>query len=68
MKKTIIQFAESTNKETVFSTIKEFMTSQGFVITNEDASCPWGGFLVFDETQASQFIATFFPQFSIKDF
>ena len=64
----MLQFAESTNKETVFGTIKEFMTSQGFVIANEDASRPWGGFLVIDEAQAPQFIATFFPQFSLKDF
>ncbi len=64
----MLQFAKSTNKEIVFSTIKEFMTSQGFVIANEDAFRPWGGFLVIDEAQAPQFIATFFPQFSLKDF
>ena len=64
----MIQFAESTNKTTVFNTVKEFITNKGFAIANEDASRPWGGFLVIDETQAPLFITTFFPQFTIKDF
>jgi mannose-6-phosphate isomerase-like protein (cupin superfamily) len=64
----MIQFAESIHKETVFCTVKDFITTKGFVIANEDTSRPWGGFLVIDEAQAPQFIATFFPQFSPKDF
>ena len=64
----MIQFSESTDKGTVFSTVKEFISIKGFSIANEDASRPWGGFLVIDETQAPQFIATFFPQFTLKDF
>lgn len=64
----MIQFAESADKKTVFSTVKALITTQGFTIANEDASRPWGGFLVIDEAQAPQFIATFFPQFSLKDF
>jgi mannose-6-phosphate isomerase-like protein (cupin superfamily) len=64
----MLQFTESTDKATVFDTVKGFMTIQGFTIANEDASRPWGGFLVIDETQAPEFIATFFPQLSLKDF
>ena len=64
----MMQFAESTDKNTVFSTVKEFITNKGFSIANEDASRPWGGFLVIDEAQAPLFIATFFPQFTLKDF
>ena len=64
----MIQFAESADKETVFSTVKEFITKNGFSIANEDASRPWGGFLVIDEEQAPMFIKTFFPQFTLKDF
>ena len=64
----MIQFAESIDKETVFSTVKEFITNEGFNIANEDSTRPWGGFLVIDETQTPLFIATFFPQFTLKDF
>lgn len=61
-------FIENTDKQTVFETVKDNIQKQGFVIANEDASRPWGGFLVIDESQAPKFIATFFPQFSLKDF
>ncbi|RYU93712.1 phosphoheptose isomerase [Emticicia agri] len=59
---------KETDKAEVFSQVRLFIQNKGFIIVNEDASRPWGGFLVIDETQASQFIETFFPQFSVNDF
>ncbi len=44
------------------------LESQGFVIVKQDDERPWGGFFVIDESQAPQFIETYFPSLSIEDF
>ncbi|MBA4850485.1 phosphoheptose isomerase [Emticicia sp. BO119] len=59
---------KGTDKKEVFSQVRIFIQEKGFTIANDDDSRPWGGFLVIDESQSSQFIETFFPQFSVNDF
>jgi mannose-6-phosphate isomerase len=63
-----MKFTEETEKSSVFSEVQKFIQEKGFTIINQDASRPWGGFLVIDEAQATLFIETFFPHLSITDF
>lgn len=57
-----------TDRIEVFNQVRVFIQDKGFKIASEDASRPWGGFLVIDESQASKFIEIFFAQFSVDDF
>ncbi|MBL7817745.1 MAG: hypothetical protein JNL70_22245 [Saprospiraceae bacterium] len=52
----------------VFNRIEKEVETLGFRIDKQDRSRPWGGFFVIDESQASQFIAHYFPHLSLKDF
>ncbi len=61
-------FPASIDKATVFDQVERFIRDQGFTVVDKDASRPWGGFLVLEETQAPLFIETFFPHLSLKDF
>ena len=63
-----ITFPAATEKKTVFDEIEKYITEQGFTIVNTDQTRPWGGFFVLDESQAPQFISTFFPHLSLEDF
>ncbi|PWK21652.1 mannose-6-phosphate isomerase-like protein (cupin superfamily) [Arcicella aurantiaca] len=55
-------------RDEIFTNVKSYILSEGFVIANEDLSRPWGGFLVIDETQTSKFINLFFPELSVENF
>lgn len=61
-------FPATTEKSAVFEEVAAYIGSLGFSIVNQDASRPWGGFLVIQESQAPQFIGTFFSHLSLKDF
>ncbi len=63
-----MNFSSETPKEVVFKELKEKIESLGFRVVNEDLKRPWGGFLVLDESQAPQFIHTFFPNLSTENF
>ena len=56
------------HSQTTFSKAAKALDDQGFKIVAKDENRPWGGFFVIDETQAPQFIETYFPSLSIKDF
>ncbi len=56
-------FDKNSDKSTVFSTVEEQLTKHNFKIINKDESRPWGGFFVIEETQAPEFILTFFSAF-----
>lgn len=58
----------SVNKKEIFAEIGKFLRDKGFNISNMDDARPWGGFFVIDESQASQFIRTFFPHLNVSDF
>ena len=51
-----------------FSRIAQSLDQQGFKIVSKDENRPWGGFFVIEESQAPQFVQTYFPGLSIEDF
>lgn len=63
-----MQFSKGITKETIFAEIEQYLQGLGFSIANKDASRPWGGFFVIDESQAELFIKTYFPHLSLSDF
>ena len=52
----------------IFNKVEKEVEELGFRIEKQDRERPWGGFLVLDESQAPQFIATYFPHLSVADF
>ena len=63
-----MKFPAETPKESVFSKVEKAITDLGFNIDKQDQTRPWGGFFVLDESQAPQFIETYFPHLSVNDF
>lgn len=55
------------NKETIFEEAITLLKDLGFSVVKQDRERPWGGFLVIDEGQATQFAAHFFPNENIND-
>lgn len=56
------------NKAGIFERIASSLADHEFNIVQQDEQRPWGGFFVIDEAQAPQFIETYFPGLSMKDF
>jgi mannose-6-phosphate isomerase-like protein (cupin superfamily) len=48
-------------KPEVFASVEKYLTDNGFKIAAKDASRPWGGFFVLDESQAQKFGQLYFP-------
>ena len=63
-----MNLAPDADKSAVLESIESFITEQGFSIIAKDHARPWGGFFVLDESQAPQFIKTFFSHLSLEDF
>lgn len=61
-------FSASTEKADVFRKTEDYISKLGFSIAGKDESRPWGGFLVLAESQAPEFVSTFFSHLSMKDF
>ena len=55
-------------RNTIFDKIVKQVENLGFHIDKQDRLRPWGGFLVIDESQATQFIEAYFPHLSLEDF
>ena len=51
-------------RKQVFASIEQQLTSAGFDISSKDFDRPWGGFFVINESQADQFIETYFPGYT----
>ncbi len=51
----------------IFERIAAELKQEGFTTLSTDFNRPWGGFFVIDETQAEQFIATYFPTYKKED-
>ena len=49
-------------KEEIFEFAESLMNDLGLQIVKQDRDRPWGGFLVLEESQASQFAQEFFPE------
>ncbi|NBC27954.1 MAG: phosphoheptose isomerase [Bacteroidetes bacterium] len=64
----MISIPKDLTEKKVFQTVEQYINDEGFTIIDKDTDRPWGGFLVIDEGQAEQFISTFFPNQSVKDF
>jgi len=63
-----MQLDLSTARSEVFASVQQFLDEKEFNVVSKDHARPWGGFFVLDESQAPQFIATFFPHLSLEDF
>ncbi|UOQ72560.1 phosphoheptose isomerase [Hymenobacter cellulosilyticus] len=48
------------SKQQLFEQTQQQLHTQGFGITQQDQTRPWGGFFVLDEDQAQQFANTYF--------
>lgn len=57
----------TTQKETLFQQVAAQLQAQGFRISQQDESRPWGGFFVIDEAQAQQFANTYFNGLSVEE-
>lgn len=55
------------SKEALFTEIETVLTEQGFNISSQDQSRPWGGFFVIDESQAQQFANTYFDGLDVQE-
>ena len=53
-------FTSETTKESVFTSVKDFLDKKGFTVEKIDSSRPWGGFFVIDEKQSDTFKKVFF--------
>lgn len=62
-----ITIEDKDSKAVVFDKIRNEIENHNFKIVNEDQTRPWGGFFVIDESQASDFIATFFSHLKIDE-
>jgi mannose-6-phosphate isomerase len=52
----------SGSRDSVFQSIGEYLTKEGFKIASLDFNRPWGGFFVLDELQAEKFAQKYFPE------
>ncbi|WP_188558312.1 phosphoheptose isomerase [Hymenobacter glacieicola] len=55
------------SKPQVFQQMEARLREQGFGITQQDQSRPWGGFFVIQEDQAQQFADTYFEGLSVEE-
>ncbi len=62
------EFLSSESKTNVFDEVRRYILDLGFLVSGYDDSRPWGGFFYVDESQAEQFIHTFFDHLTIEDF
>jgi mannose-6-phosphate isomerase-like protein (cupin superfamily) len=60
-------FPSLTSKELVFDTVAVYLQEQGLGVDKKDATRPWGGFFVIDETDAEKFVQLYFPHLTIED-
>ncbi len=68
MSEKILRFTNELSKEQIFEEIQTYLQELGLNVASFDFSRPWGGYFVIDESQAEQFIKTFFPHLSLEDF
>ncbi|SHK60387.1 cupin domain-containing protein [Hymenobacter psychrotolerans] len=54
-------------KAQLFQHTEQLLHQQGFTISNQDQTRPWGGFFVIDETQAQAFADAYFDNMSVDE-
>ncbi|MHC2992454.1 phosphoheptose isomerase [Pontibacter sp. HJ8] len=57
----------ATSKEVLFQETEQKLKEQGFNISSQDQSRPWGGFFVIDESQAQDFANTYFDSMPVDE-
>ncbi|SDI05796.1 mannose-6-phosphate isomerase, type 2 [Flavobacterium omnivorum] len=57
---------DTLEKKAVFEQLAAALKKENFTIEKQDATRPWGGFFVIDESQAPEFAAAFFPHLDLK--
>ncbi|MEZ0452684.1 phosphoheptose isomerase [Sphingobacterium thalpophilum] len=55
------------DKTALFEKVQEMLTSKGFNIEKSDATRPWGGFFVIDESQAQEFANEYFGGLDVQE-
>ncbi|TGD78263.1 phosphoheptose isomerase [Hymenobacter wooponensis] len=55
------------SKQELFQQTEQRLSQQGFGITKQDQTRPWGGFFVLDEDQAQEFANTYFDGLSVEN-
>jgi mannose-6-phosphate isomerase-like protein (cupin superfamily) len=55
------------SKQELFQQTEQRLRQQGFGITKQDQTRPWGGFFVLDEDQAQEFANTYFDGLSVEN-
>lgn len=55
-----LTFTSEINREDVFDILEEYLLEKDFNIVNKNPDRPWGGFFIIKESQADDFIKTFF--------
>jgi mannose-6-phosphate isomerase len=55
------EFIIGSDKESVFKSVEDFLSSKNFSIASSALDKPWGGFYVLDEKDAARFAQYFFP-------
>jgi len=53
-------------KDSVMSTVENYLLNLGFNVAAKDLKRPWGGFFVLDEAQAKKFGTLYFPGIDIS--
>jgi len=49
-------------RDSVFTSISNYLKQEGFNIASQEFNRPWGGFFVLDESQAQIFAQKYFPE------
>lgn len=57
-----------TNKDTIFSSVEQYLTSHNLNIKEADKTRPWGGFFVIDDSSLASFVEHFFSDLELREF
>lgn len=55
------------SKEEIFNSVEEQIKANGFTIVDKDHERPWGGFFVIEESEAPEFVKTYFDDISADE-
>jgi mannose-6-phosphate isomerase len=61
-------FIGTISKDTVFSTVSQYLKKHHLEIESVDKTRPWGGFLVIKDSSLRKFATHFFPGLDISDY
>ncbi len=62
-----LEIQDNWSKPQIFEAVAQYLASQNIAVHQVDATRPWGGFFVIEESEAEKFIALFFPHLTKAD-